>query len=394
MKARSKFFAILMAAVFIIVSITPAYAAPSGWAAEAVGDAIGLGLVPPALRQDFRRATTRAEFAALAVALYESQHGPIEERMGATGRPSFDDTNDENVIKAAYLGIVSGVGGNRFNPHGNITREQAAVMVARLAEVVGDPLPAAAPTFGDNASLSSWAVAGVGSVQAVGIMGGTGNNMFTPRGTYTREQSIVTMLRLHQFIHGELAPPQAQDPVGPTPTPAPREVPFAYTTSSITIPNRRLTEAERQAWIDEYNANGGASAFELEVVRLVNVERANYGLAPLVICHTLMLAARFYAQTMANLNTDLSHTVGPYGGSFGTADAFGDRIVSTRAANGIAGFWTPESAVDGWMGSPGHRRNILNPNITRMGTGFHLGGQWGVFGYQLFGGGTATAVPD
>jgi len=112
----------------------------------------------------------------------------------------------------------------------------------------------------------------------------------------------------------------------------------------------------------------------------------------LEVCRTLMLAARFYAQTMGNLNTDLGHHEGPYGGSFGTADAFGDRMVSTRAANGIAGFWTPESAVQGWMDSPGHRRNILNPNITRMGTGFHLGGQWGVFGYQLFGGGAATPM--
>jgi len=179
------------------------------------------------------------------------------------------------------------------------------------------------------------------------------------------------------------------------PTPAvTRYTPFLYTQSDITIPNRRLTAAERQAWIDEYNSNGGASAFELEVVRLVNVERANHGLNLVEICYTLMLAARFYAQTMANLGTSLSHQEGPYGGSFGTADAFGDRIVSVRAANGTAGRWTPEAAIEGWMNSPGHRANILAPDVTRMGTGFYLGGQWGIFGYQLFGGGAATPVPN
>jgi len=204
------------------------------------------------------------------------------------------------------------------------------------------------------------------------------------------------------------APPQVQPPASepdnepdpepesePEPSPvAARETPFLYTRSAITITNRRLSAVERQEWIDEYNANGGASAFELEVVRLVNEERENYGLNPLEICHTLMLAARFYAQTMANLNTNLGHREGPYGGSFETADAFGDRMVGVRAANGTGGRWTPESAVQGWMDSPGHRQNILNPNITRMGTGFHLGGQWGVFGYQLFGGGAATPVPN
>ena len=167
-----------------------------------------------------------------------------------------------------------------------------------------------------------------------------------------------------------------------------------FFSSAITITNRRLTDAERQTWIDEYNAGGGATAFELEVVRLTNLERANHGLAPLEICHTLMLASRFYAQTMANLDTTLGHHEGPYGGSFGTADAFGDRIVAARAANGIAGHRTPESAVQGWMDSPGHRANILNPNLTRIGTGFYLGGRWGVFGYQLFGGGAATPVPN
>jgi len=173
-----------------------------------------------------------------------------------------------------------------------------------------------------------------------------------------------------------------------------REEPFAYTESNITIPNRRLTAAERQAWIDEYFEMGGPSAFELEVIRLTNVERARYGLGPLEICRTLMLASRFYAQTMANLNTNLGHREGPYGGSAATADAFGDHLVRIRAQNGTAGRWTPEAAVQAWMDSEGHRRNILNPDVTRIGTGFHLGGRWGVFGYQIFGGGEATPMDD
>ena len=186
------------------------------------------------------------------------------------------------------------------------------------------------------------------------------------------------------------APPAAAPPASPV---SGREAPFAYTRSAITIPNRRLTAAERQEWIDEYNANGGASAFELEIVRLVNVERASRGLSPLAICHTLMLTARFYAQTMADLDTGLGHRYGPYGGSFETADAFGDRMVGVRAANGTAGSWTPEAAITIWMNSPEHRANILDPDTTRMGTGFALGGEWGVYGYQIFGGGEATAVP-
>jgi len=61
-------------------------------------------------------------------------------------------------------------------------------------------LPLASATFADNAYISSWAIEAVGQVQGVDIMGGVGNNMFAPRGMYTREQSIITMLRLLDWL--------------------------------------------------------------------------------------------------------------------------------------------------------------------------------------------------
>jgi len=164
------------------------------WAREDITRAVGYDLVPTVLQGNFDRATTRAEFAALAVALYENVNGEI------TGRVTFTDTNDVNVQKMAYLDVVTGVGNNRFNPSGTITREQAAVLLARLALVMGQPFPASAPTFADNASIASWAADGVGAAQAAEIVGGVGNNHFNPQGTFTREQSIVTMLRMYGLM--------------------------------------------------------------------------------------------------------------------------------------------------------------------------------------------------
>ena len=93
-----------------------------------------------------------------------------------------------------------GVGGNRFDPNAQLTREQAAVMLARLADAIGQPFPPSAPTFADNAQVSSWAADAVGQMQATGIMGGVGDNRFAPGGDYTREQSIVTILRLFDVL--------------------------------------------------------------------------------------------------------------------------------------------------------------------------------------------------
>jgi len=170
-----------------------------------------------------------------------------------------------------------------------------------------------------------------------------------------------------------------------TPEDDPRHIPFLYTLSSITLPNRQLTESERAEWIAEYWEMGGASAFELEVIRLVNEERIAYGLNALQIDYVFMTAARFYSQTLADLDLPLGHGEGPYGGSANTVLAFGGTTAGWR--NGGGGNWTPEALVSAWMYSESHRNNILGPGHTRVGAGSQLGGMWGVFHYLVLAGG-------
>ena len=168
---------------------------PSAWAATQVEQAIAAGLVPAELQSGYTQTATRAQFCALAAALYENAGGaPITQRV------TFSDTTDPNVEKMAALGVVTGVGDGRFDPNGTLTREQAATMLARLAEALGRPLPMGTASFRDGASIASWAAEAVSQVQAAGIMEGTGDGNFTPQGSYTREQSILTILRLYQTL--------------------------------------------------------------------------------------------------------------------------------------------------------------------------------------------------
>jgi hypothetical protein len=168
---------------------------PSTWAETEVNAALAAKLVPLALQSKYTQATTRAEFCALAVALYETATGKT-----LTDRVSFDDTTDANVEKAAAIAVVNGVGGNNFAPDAELTLEQAATMLSRLADAIGKPLTKTAATFADNGSVSSWAMEGVGQVQAAGVMGGVGDNTFAPQNPYTREQSIMTILRLYHIV--------------------------------------------------------------------------------------------------------------------------------------------------------------------------------------------------
>lgn len=169
---------------------------PSRWAAEQVNAAISAGLVPQSLQAKYTQTTTRAEFCALAVALYENAKGEI------TARKAFADTKDVNVGKMAAIGVVNGIDaeGTTFSPDTQLTREQAATMLSRLADAMGGPLAKQAPAYADTGSFSPWASEAIGQAQAAGIMSGTGNNMFSPKAPYTREQSIVTILRLCRVI--------------------------------------------------------------------------------------------------------------------------------------------------------------------------------------------------
>ena len=169
---------------------------PSSWAQGAVGKAIEVGLVPTSLQSGYTKAITRAEFCALAVQLIEWYWG-----SEISGRETFTDTTDENVEKAAYLGIVNGVGEGRFNPGASLTREQAATMLSRLYTVAtGYVMQEEALTFADTGSISAYATQAVGQMGKTGVMGGVGNNTFSPKGSYTREQSIITIMRMYRMM--------------------------------------------------------------------------------------------------------------------------------------------------------------------------------------------------
>ena len=205
----------------------------SSWAIECVNRAVGLNLVPQNLQSNFTQPITRAEFTALAVYLYQTLGSEI------TGRVTFADTNDIYVEKAAYIGIVSGVGGNRFDPDATLTREQAAVLLSRLADAIGHSLRGAPLVFADSAKISLWAVSGVEGVVAHGIMAGTGNYMFSPLQPYTREQSIITILRVFEL--------EVNEPNLPEPRPLETSVRVA-----IYVPDLAFPTALEYIYSDEY----------------------------------------------------------------------------------------------------------------------------------------------
>lgn len=108
--------------------------------------------------------------------------------------------------------------------------------------------------------------------------------------------------------------------------------------------------------------------FARRVVALINQERTKADLDPLKINSQLALAARQHTKSMAN-NDFFSH-YGVNGSSpFERIENTGYEY-SIAAENIAAGYQTPETVVRAWMGSTGHRANILNSDITEIGVGY------------------------
>ncbi|MDY3298898.1 CAP domain-containing protein [Selenomonas sp.] len=138
------------------------------------------------------------------------------------------------------------------------------------------------------------------------------------------------------------------------------------------------------AYYDDDEDDGGADSgdyadYAVSVLDLVNENRASYGLAPLTLASDLCDDADIRAEEIVSL---FSHTR-PDGSSCFTVIDGSYRRVAENIAAGLA---TPEETVDQWMNSPGHRANILDPELRELGVGYCYedGSAYGHYWVQLF----------
>lgn len=111
-----------------------------------------------------------------------------------------------------------------------------------------------------------------------------------------------------------------------------------------------------------------------EVLRSVNDARARgvtcgdtvQPAAPrLALEARLLQAAKAHSEDMLNEGT-LTHT-GSDGSNPGQRIARTGYEAATWGENAAAGYGSPDSVMGGWLRSPGHCRNIMNPAFTEIG---------------------------
>lgn len=173
---------------------------PSSWAKSAVDSARSLGIMPSSIDSHYRRSITRGEFCSLVAGYISAKTGQSIESYcrsrGYTVDPNrFYDTSDTDAVCAASLGIVAGYPDGGFHPDENILRQDAAIMLRHLVQLVGvSAAPGQPRAFADADSISSYAKQSVDYVSSYGIMSGNDDGTFGPQSNITREQAVVTVM--------------------------------------------------------------------------------------------------------------------------------------------------------------------------------------------------------
>lgn len=141
---------------------------------------------------------TRAQFTA-----FIGRALRLEEKSYAAG---FSDVRADkwyaNVVQAAFEHRFIQGNEGRFEPEANMSREQMAVLLARVYIESGGTLAPEGTkvSFKDESSISPWALDAVRTISQLGILQGRNGGEFAPKETVTRAEAATVMKRLMDLI--------------------------------------------------------------------------------------------------------------------------------------------------------------------------------------------------
>lgn len=174
------------------------YKGASSWAVTELDKAAGYGLITDRIKDNMKGPITREEFAELAARFYRVYTGKTAEAAPAS---TFTDTDNPEILRAYKLGIVNGVGSNKFDPKAPTNREQIAAMMNRAVGVIkpaADMSIAGAPVFSDEKQIAPYFLTNVKFMTKNGFLAGVGSNRFAPKTQCTREQAVLIAVRVYE----------------------------------------------------------------------------------------------------------------------------------------------------------------------------------------------------
>lgn len=143
---------------------------------------------------------TRGECAA-----YIAQAYGLEAKMG---KSRFMDVTYMNpylpqINAAVEAGLISGYSDNKFGTYDSVTREQMACIIMRgLKSRYGNRLSIGSKgiSFKDMKNINTWAAESVNEISAMGIMKGSPDGNFNPKGKVTFNEVAVMLNNLDGYM--------------------------------------------------------------------------------------------------------------------------------------------------------------------------------------------------
>ena len=167
--------------------------------------------------------------------------------------------------------------------------------------------------------------------------------------------------------------PQPAPEVTPQPTPevTPQPTPEVTPQPTPEVTPQPTPEVTPQPTPEAPEENSEFTQVQLDVLNIVNEERAKQGLKASELDAEVSVVATEKARDMA-VNNYFSHTSPTYGSPFDMLKLYG--VAFSYAGENIAyGQTSAEQVMNDWMNSTGHRANILSGNFTKIGIGFYEG---------------------
>lgn len=173
---------------------------PSEWSLDSVVKAIEINVLPETLQNNYQTAISREEFCDIVFEILKYNNIKFVKQENDV---LFSDTDNKSINALYNLGIVNGYDKHLFMPNERITREQAATILNRILILFKKDILDANYKYKDDWIISDYARESVYNMLVCEIMFGTGNDLFEPNISFTREQAIVALLRLNDYISKE-----------------------------------------------------------------------------------------------------------------------------------------------------------------------------------------------
>lgn len=187
------------------------------WYYSSVCSAVGKNLFRGVSTHHFRPEEKMTR-AMLVTVLWRYEGSP-----DISGTPFTDvrasDWYAQPVAWAAQSGVVNGVGGGKFDPNGEVTREQMAAILYRYALKTGLDTSGRGDMsiFADGQDVSPWATDAVSWTVSCGIIGGAkegGQLLLHAASGATRAEVAAILVRFIDRVADPLPEPGVVDPTG------------------------------------------------------------------------------------------------------------------------------------------------------------------------------------